>query len=202
MKKKRAKAMFRTALEWVSDDDVVQFEPCKFNTLTLQQLLEQYCWVVFATGFRYSVVRAKSAEISDTFGGFEPRRLTKVRLDIESLPIKYASKAEGFLAGARWIIERGLDEYKAYLLQRFAVDGDARALTELPWIGPVNKNHLAKNIGLVDVSKDDRWLVRCAAECNCEAEDLVAYLANEYGQRRHKVDTILWWYCAKYQEVP
>ena len=162
----------------------------------------EYCWVVFATGFRYSVVRAKSDELTVAFAGFEPRRLLSLRLDVASLPIKHASKANGFLTGARTVIRYGFDDYKAHVSARFDVDGDARVLAELPWIGPVTKDHLAKNIGLVDVSKDDRWLVRCAQESNCEPDELVSYLANETGHARHNVDTILWWYCAKYQEVP
>ncbi len=50
----------------------------------------------------------------------------------------------------------------------------------------MNKNHLAKNIGLLDVSKDDCWLVRCANECASEPAELVSYLAEEYGLARHK----------------
>lgn len=202
MKRKRARKMLETALEWVGDDDETSFEPYSFGALTLPQFLAEYCWVVFAAGFRYSTVRVKSEELTRAFVEFDPCRLMSLRIDVDALPIRRADKANGFLAGARNVIGYGFDEYRDHLRRRVEMDGDARVLAELPWIGPVTKNHLAKNIGLMDVAKDDRWLVRCAEECNSEPEELVSYLAEQSDYQRHQVDTILWRYCAKYQEVP
>ena len=202
MKKKRARKMFDNALEWVGEDEVANFRPHSLGDLTVQDFLAEYCWAVFATNFSYKVLRSKFPHIREAFGGFEPDYLTKMELDVAKLPIRNAVKATGFLRGACYVISRDFNAYKAELRRRTTADGDASALTELPGIGPVNKDHLAKNVGLEDVAKPDRWLVRCACECNCTVSKLVAYLADEYKLEKHRVDTVLWWYCAKYQEVP
>jgi hypothetical protein len=65
----------------------------------------------------------------------------------------------------------------------------------LPWIGPITKFHLAKNLG-ADVAKPDRWLERLAA-CEQESVDeLCARLAKTAGDRVATVDVVLWRACA------
>jgi hypothetical protein len=65
----------------------------------------------------------------------------------------------------------------------------------LPWIGPVTKFHLAKNLG-VDVAKPDVHMERLAkAEGNTVAAMCIR-LAKQTGYRLTTVDTILWRACA------
>lgn len=65
----------------------------------------------------------------------------------------------------------------------------------LPWIGPITKYHLAKNLG-VDVAKPDRWLVRLAEAERTTVDDLCTRLARETGDRVATVDVVLWRACA------
>ncbi len=65
----------------------------------------------------------------------------------------------------------------------------------LPWIGPITKHHLAKNLG-ADVAKPDRWLVRLADAEHTTVDELCARLARETGDRVATVDVVLWRACA------
>lgn len=64
-------------------------------------------------------------------------------------------------------------------------------LQSLPWIGPITRYHLAKNLG-VDCCKPDRHLVRIAAEGGELPEALCARLAKATGDRVATVDTVIW----------
>lgn len=117
----------------------------------------------------------------------------------DRLPIRNKRKADGFLAGCRMIAERGFDAFKRRLEDR-GVD----LLEELPGVGPVTKHHLAKNIGLRDTAKPDVWLVRCAEACGTTSVDeFVSFLHSAYPSfKTHQIDTILWDYCQRFQELP
>lgn len=65
----------------------------------------------------------------------------------------------------------------------------------LPWIGPITKFHLAKNMG-VDVAKPDVHLNRLAEPEGVTAQQLCERLAKETGYRAATVDLILWRACA------
>jgi len=68
-------------------------------------------------------------------------------------------------------------------------------LETLPWIGPITKYHLARNIG-IDVAKPDRHLVRIA---RCfgydDVQKMCKDISEETGDRVGVVDVILWRYC-------
>ena len=66
---------------------------------------------------------------------------------------------------------------------------------KLPWIGPITKFHLAKNLG-VDVAKPDVHLNRLAKPEGLSAQELCERLALETGYRAATIDTILWRACA------
>ena len=61
----------------------------------------------------------------------------------------------------------------------------------LPWIGPITKYHLAKNLGM-DACKPDRHLVRIASKYQLTPEKLCSFLAQETGNRIGTVDYVLW----------
>jgi hypothetical protein len=77
--------------------------------------------------------------------------------------------------------------------------GDAIAkldfLETLPWIGPVTKYHLAKNLG-ADTAKPDVHLERLARRDRTTTERLCRRLAKLTGHRVATVDTVLWRACA------
>ena len=66
---------------------------------------------------------------------------------------------------------------------------------ELPWIGPITKYHLAKNLG-ADVAKPDVHLIRLAGPEGVTPQELCQRLANATGYRVATIDLILWRACA------
>ena len=149
------------------------------------------CWVVFASGFRYTVVRDSFPAMEELFCSFDPESLAAMEpVERERLPIRNKRKADGFLAGCRIVAGEGFGKFKGRLAEEDGLD----VLEELPGIGPVTKRHLAKNIGLEDTAKPDVWLVRCADECGADSvAELVSFLSGTNPSfKAHQIDTILW----------
>jgi hypothetical protein len=86
-------------------------------------------------------------------------------------------------------MKEGCDWFTTYLEQP---DDDARLayLEALPWIGPITKRHLAKNLGM-DCAKPDRHLVRIAGSAE-KAHRLCRSLASATGDRISTVDLVIW----------
>lgn len=86
--------------------------------------------------------------------------------------------------------------HRSDYFDRFRQATDVLAFCEsLPWIGPITKYHLAKNLG-VDVAKPDRWLVRVAATTGETVDGLCRRLAGVTGDRVATVDLMIWRACA------
>lgn len=69
-------------------------------------------------------------------------------------------------------------------------------LQRLPWIGPVTKYHLAKNLG-ADVAKPDVHLERLARRDKTTTDKLCQRLSHATGYRAATIDSILWRACAE-----
>jgi hypothetical protein len=162
--------------------------PATFRRLRLKQFLTEYCFVVYASGFRYSVVDAKFPAISKAFKNFQPEYLAGMT-KLQPVLAVFANqrKAEAFLKGAKSVIAEGISEFK----KRLERDG-VSVLEELPGIGPITKDHLAKNIGLLDVAKADVWLERAAASAGLSVQEFVDRLSEHSGESRHVVDVAIW----------
>jgi hypothetical protein len=106
-------------------------------------------------------------------------------------------KAYGFLKGARQINEESFSNFK----KRIEVGG-MDMLEELPYIGPVTKKLLAKNIGLRDIPKDDRYLRRIKDKYSARSVDSLAeFLSNKFQLSQHVVDVVLWRYCSVHRRI-
>lgn len=68
-------------------------------------------------------------------------------------------------------------------------------LESLPWIGPVTRYHLAKNLG-ADEAKPDVHMERLARRDKTSTQALCRRLARRTGYRVATVDTVLWRACA------
>ncbi len=103
--------------------------------------------------------------------------------------------------GKRAAVEQALahaDEWFAALL---ATEDKLTYLEGLPWIGPVTKYHLARNLG-IEVVKPDRHLVRLAARFGyatpgalCRAIQVEAGAPPGPALRLGTIDLVLWRYC-------
>lgn len=79
--------------------------------------------------------------------------------------------------------------FQEYLLQ--PAEKKLAWLEALPWIGPITKFHLAKNLGM-DVCKPDRHLVRIAGRYGKTPEELCSSLSQATGDRIGVVDQVIW----------
>ena len=73
--------------------------------------------------------------------------------------------------------------------------GKVEVLSELPWIGPITRHHLAKNLG-VDTAKPDVHLERLARRDRTTTRTLCRRLSRATGYRIATIDSVLWRACA------
>ena len=163
-----------------------------FKRIKSKKFLRHYCWVVYVSGFSFERVESKFPELETAFKDFDITALSKMRSIKPVLKVfGNKRKAKCFLEGAKMIAKEGFGTYKKRLKK-----GGVDALEEeLPGIGPTTKFHLAKNIGLADTAKPDRWLERAADKSKAASVDeLVDYLSKKFDLSRHVVDVVLWRY--------
>ena len=85
---------------------------------------------------------------------------------------------------------------RVMLFRQYMQTDDLIAFCEtLPWIGPITKFHLAKNLGS-DVAKPDVHMLRLAERSSTTAQELCERLSRETGYRAATIDLILWRACA------
>ena len=164
-------------------------DPETFKTLKKRQFLREYCFVVYASGFKYRTVKDRFPLLRKAFCDFDLDRLSRKRSIANVLDV-FANerKARNFLAGAKLISEEGYKSFK----QRLEAVGPS-VLQELPGIGPITESHLAKNIGLADVAKPDIWLDRAARTFRAASvSEFVEFLHNHSGETRNVVDVVIW----------
>jgi hypothetical protein len=153
--KSRAQKLAQAALDHLKETNPDELKrardmgPATFHNLRLKHFLADYCWVVYASGFKFAIIEAKFPALRSAFKDFEPAALSRMRSIRPVLDVfNNERKAKSFLTGAQTIIRDGFIPFK----QRLRQEG-AQALETLPGIGPITKDHLAKNIGLADVPK-------------------------------------------------
>ena len=132
-------------------------------------------WVIVSSGMKNKIARIIEQRIKDAL--------------LRGRPVSEAFHHPGKSAA----IQKLWDERDAYF-QKFRSVSSQDILEfcgSLPWIGPITKNHLAKNCG-VDCAKPDRHLIRIADRYNMAPQELCENLARETGDRIATVDIVLW----------
>ncbi len=160
-----------------------------FDRLPPLAFLTEYCWVVYAAGFKVRILEAKFPGIRSSFCEFELDKLAQMA-SVEPVLEVFGNrrKAESFLQGSKCIISEGYEKF----CRRLKTQG-RMVLIDLPGIGKITSRHLARNIGLEDVAKDDIWLIRIKESLGWATVDkLVAYLADHFSESRFTVDLVLW----------
>ena len=118
----------------------------------------------------------------------------KIAQGIYRAAIKHGIKAIGH-PGKRAAIEEGLakkQEWFDELKSKKTLNEQLAFLETLPWIGPITKYHLARNLG-IDVAKPDRHMVKMAQYFNFpNVQKLCEYVSVQTGDRIGTVDVILW----------
>lgn len=162
-----------------------------FKNMRSKQFLQRYCFVVYASGFKFVTIKSIFADLKIAFHDFDLDRLSRARSIKKALEVfNNERKAQNFLNGAKLIAAEGFASFKKRLKA-----GGPDVLMELPGIGNITKDHLAKNIGLADVAKADVWLVRAAEKCGtADVSEMIEFLHSEVGESRHVIDVALWTY--------
>lgn len=155
--------------------------------------LAGYVWVVYAAGFRVAVLQTKFSALRGAFARFNLERLGRMRSAQAALRIiRNKRKASCVLRGAQAIAAEGSAQFK----QRVLREGPD-VLVALPGNGPITKDHLARNISLTSVAKDDIHVQRMRRLFRCPSKDAFAQrLAKRFHHPEGLVDLIVWRYCA------
>ena len=101
--------------------------------------------------------------------------------------------------GKRKAVREALDkkwEWLHHIKDELNNDSDRlEYIGTLPFMGPITKYHLARNIGL-DVAKPDRHLTRLAGKYGFPGvQEMCRYISERTSERIGAVDVILWRYC-------
>lgn len=149
-------------------------QPCKYPFVFFMEAV----WVILNSGMKNQIAE----RIWHKFD----------RVKLESFPA-YASsiiKHKGKCKAAEYIWRYRISLFIDYKNKK-TNEEKIEFLESLPWIGPVTKYHLAKNLG-IDVCKPDRHLVRIADMYGITPEDMCETLSIATGDRIATVDYVIW----------
>ena len=139
--------------------------------------LHQYIFVVLSAGMKNQVVE-KIMQKMVASGKYDPSVIGH--------------------PGKRAAIELAFKEHRQWYGQLSRSPDKLAYLETLPWIGPITKYHLARNIG-IDVAKPDRHLVRIAERFgygsgHSDVQRMCGFISKQTGEKIGVVDVILWRY--------
>jgi hypothetical protein len=153
--------------------------------------LQEYAWVVLASGMREAVVRRKFPLVSACF--YSWRSAEQIADDAEACVraalgvFRHEPKMRAIATTATLVAREGFPIFKQALEAR-----PLDTLLELPYIGPITQYHLAKNLG-VNMAKPDRHLVRIAHLFgHPSVQDFCGAVSSETGAKISVVDLVFW----------
>lgn len=144
-------------------------EPCK----TAFNFWREFTFVVCNSGMKWEIGSSIYNKIMDAYARGKKARSV----------FGHAGKAAA--------IHEVYENRCRYFIEYLAADDKLKYCESLPWIGPITKYHLAKNLGM-DCCKPDRHLVRQAEKYNTTPAALCKKLSEETGDRVVTVDTVIW----------
>lgn len=146
----------------------------ELKNLTAKQFLREYVYVVLNAGMRNQ---------------------TAEKIYMEWL--KHGSDSVGH-NGKRAAIKRAEHYYYdwyGFFMGVHELEDQLMYLESLPWIGPITKYHLARNLG-IDVAKPDRHLTKLAELMGFkDVQTMCDEVHRKTGERVGVVDVVLWRYC-------
>ncbi len=135
--------------------------------------LSEYIWVIVNSGMKNQIARKIFERIT-----------TAIK---SGVPINTVFGHKGKVKAICTVMSKT----KQYFAEYQQAKDKLEYLITLPWIGPITKYHLAKNLGH-DCVKPDRHLVRIARQHNTTCQELCQRLAKETGLRIATIDVVLW----------
>ncbi|MDQ3814937.1 MAG: hypothetical protein M3347_13415 [Armatimonadota bacterium] len=197
MGSRKAEAFYRRALTHVTDNEpegLAWARKCSsgFRQLNMETFLQEYVWVIYAAGFSTQVLESKFPALRSAFKDFALEKMSRMRSIEPALKvIRHERKAQSVLRGAQLIAKEGFTNFKA----RISTEG-VDSLAKLPGIGPITKDHLARNIGLASVPKNDVWIARLVQLFHAQNHnEMVCDLSKKFNEEPGVVDYVLWQFC-------
>lgn len=167
-----------------------------FRRMSCKNFLKHYVGVVYVSGFKASTIEQKLSALKKAFHNFDLKKIYKMKSIAPILSVfNNKRKANSVLEGVKYIKKVGYCNSKKRILALGEKGPDA--LDELPGIGPINKNQLARDIGIADVPKNDVWIKRLTKVFLADDfEQMTGYLAKTFNEKQGVIDVILWRFCA------
>lgn len=161
-----------------------------FHTVDDRRFLAEYAYVVYNSGMKNSVIEAKWEEISKAFLWFNANSI----IDHEESVREKVLTIFGNKAKVDAVIKVAMMIYLSYEVVKERIEENVlEELDKLPFIGPVTKYHLARNLGF-DYIKPDRHLRRLAKKYNMTPFEFAEVIRKETGRKLGVIDIILWRY--------
>jgi len=169
----------------------------RIEDVTEQGFLADCAFVILNSGMRARVVRDKWPDFYRAFAGF-PSAETLLRIEESTtrdalMVFNHAGKVKGIFDICRHIQSRG--GWEAFWERASDPELWTMELELLPWIGPITKYHLAKNLG-IDCCKPDRHLERLARAIFVESpHSMCNAIRDVTGDKLAVIDIVLWRFC-------
>ena len=190
--------------------DVLKKRLTEKERLPADEFATHAIYVVLASGFKQKTAKIKHQEIMD-FLQKSPSKKGKRNLTSELLKI-FANKNKVNAIVQIWV-NRTIYRNGYYALGSQPLQTKLDYLLTMPHIGPITRNHLARNLG-EDVAKYDIWIQRLGVEFSGkkelkekinnskidpavkkECDMMFAHLKQETGLPIGYIDCVLWWTC-------
>jgi hypothetical protein len=176
---------YGTEIDW--QDEI------KFEELTEQRFLQEFCWVVIASGLNDQVVRKLFPLIKSILFDFNSAYSIYNNSDecYENIlkVFNHPGKAKAMLYAANYVFGHSFSHVKSNLSS-----SGVNYIKTFPYMGEATSFHLAKNIGL-NVAKPDRHLVRMSSALGFESVNILcSEISNLIEENISLIDLVLWRY--------
>ena len=173
--------------------EIDEQERRRLERVTESDFLREAAWVVLCAGMRERIVRDLFPDVSDAFLQWRSAKdivRSRSRCTRRALAVfAHRPKIEAIVAIAEQVALVSFEAVRLAVTRR-----GVAALEAFPYVGPITKFHLAKNLGL-DVAKPDRHLVRLSHAAGfADPAQLCATVAGATGDRVATVDLVFWRY--------
>ena len=179
--------------DWM--EDVVYYDTRNLEHLPEQEFLSEVAWCVFNSGMREAVVKKTWPALMRAFRDFRAARICHEKHDVrvDAMEIfAHEGKIHAVIRAAEILLGGGWGKIQRNIRKQ----GPPYLQETFPFIGPVTKYHLAKNIGF-DCVKPDRHLVRAAQAAGYRNPKLMCQaIKDETGDRLAVIDYVIWRYAA------
>lgn len=177
------------------------------SDIDVGQFLCEFVWVVFASGFSTRALTSKFEELIACYSDIIFYGDLRIDFEYRWERVRFIINNREKHDAVRDLAEMLRKSYEVYRYNRYRMLtftgwwevfkkenlNDIDKLEKLPYIGPVTKYHLGRNIGL-DCIKSDRHLVRLASMFGYNSpEEMCEYLSGLYNERLGVIDVVLFY---------